>query len=142
MKLTFPIPLLLVAVFLGCNPEDSPHKTISETDSSSASKTASPSPYEMGKQEANTDLRQGKLCWKLCGQPGAHDNLFKEVLKEEYNVDLLIVAGCRVPDELGQEVNGYNEIMKAEMLKRFEKDIVRLAEEKAKQQFEDRRNGR
>jgi hypothetical protein len=97
------------------------------------------SPYETGKQEANAALSQGKLCWKLCGQPAAHDSLFKQILKDDYKIDLLIVAGCNVPDELRQNVKGYNDIMKAELLKRFQINAVSLAEQKAKQLSEEQR---
>jgi hypothetical protein len=139
MKPGFTITLLLVATILGCSSEKSTPKAISQDDSPSASSTTSQSPYEIGKREANTVIAQGKLCWKLCGQPAAHDNLFKQVLKEEYKVGLLVVAGCNVPNELQQNVKGYNEIMKAEILKRFKKNVIPLAEERAKQQFEDQR---
>ncbi len=139
MKIQLTVTTLLAAILLGCNSEEPTQKAIPQSASLSVSDASDQTPYETGRQEANTDLEQGKLCWKLCGQPAAYDNLFKQVLKEEYQVDLLVVAGCGVPDELGQNVKGYNEIMKAEMLKRFHEDIIRLAEEKAKQQFEDQR---
>jgi len=97
------------------------------------------SPYEAGKSEAQASASQNKLCWKQYGQPMAHDNLYKHILKEDYKIDLLIVAGCRVTDELTQNVKGYNEVMKTEILKRFGKDVLPLAEDKVKQQFEDQR---
>ena len=69
----------------------------------------------------------------------AHDSLYKQVLKDDYGIDLLIVAGCTVSDELVENANGYNEIMMQEIKKRFGKDVIREAEEKARQQFEQQR---
>lgn len=139
MKSQLIITSCLVATFFGCSPEQSTPKTISQPDSLSPSKTVSLSPYHIGKEEAKTALSQGKLCWKLYGQPAGHDNLFKEILKKEYKVDLFVVAGCHAPDELRENVKGYNEIMKSEILKRFKKDIIKIAEDKAKLQFENQR---
>lgn len=64
------------------------------------------------------------MCWKRCGQPAAHDARFKQVLKQEYKVDLLIVAGCDVPPELDQNVKGYNEVMAKALIHRFGRDII------------------
>lgn len=102
-------------------------------------KATGQSAAEAGRQQALAALKEGNLCWKQCGQPMAHDNLFKKVLKDDYNIDLLIVAGCIVPDELAQNVKAYNEVMAKAMVERFKKDVVPLAEAKAKQMFEDQR---
>lgn len=101
--------------------------------------TPANTPYELGQSEARASLGQGKLCWKMYGQPMAHNNLFKKVLREDYNVELLIVAGCDVTEELEQNVKGYNEVMANAIVERFKKDVIPLAEAKAKQLFEDQR---
>jgi len=125
MKNVVVFAMCLTFLLIGCN-----------TKQRSPQASALP-PYETGKSEAQTSLSQGKLCWKLCGQPAAHDALFKQILKQEYKVDLLIVAGCNVPEELDQNVKGYNEVMAKAIVNHFGKDIVPLAEEKAKQQFQE-----
>ena len=130
MKRIVVVTVCLMSVLVGCTSKQQPQAVSAQT------------PYEMGKSEAQASLSQNKLGWKQYGQPMAHDNLFKQVLKEDYNIDLLIVAGCRVTEDLIQNVKGYNEIMKAEIMKRLQKDVISLAEAKAKQQFEDQRKNK
>jgi hypothetical protein len=94
--------------------------------------------YKRGQSEARTALAQDKLGWKLCGPPLWHDTVFKKILREEYQVELFIIADDNVQIGLDQEIKGYNEVMAKAMLARFGQDIVSLAEKKAKQQFHDR----
>ena len=127
----------LILLLLGCS-HDKP--TVTDKAEKSITPTATgttQNPYEIGKQEAEVTIKQNKLGWKHFGEPQAHDALFKQILKDEYQIDLLIVAGCRVTEELLQNVKGYNEVMKIDILKHFGKDVLPLAEAKAKQQYED-----
>jgi len=128
MKKITIIVACLAVVLAGCS---SRGQSVAEPDGSPLS------PYKVGQSEANAALSQGKLCWKLCGQPMAHDGLFRQVLKDDYKIDLLIVAGCNVTDELEQHVKGYNEIMTKAIVSHFKKDVIPLAESMAKKQFEE-----
>jgi len=139
MKYISLVTLCLILFLAGCL-RDKPAVTGEAEPSSKEAPTKTPQPsYEVGKKEAESAITQNKLGWKQYGQPMAHDNLFKQVLKADYGIDLLIVAGCCVTEELTQNVKGYNEVMKTEIMKRFGKDVLPLAEAKAKQQFEDQR---
>lgn len=97
-------------------------------------------PYKRGQSEARTALAHGTLGWKLCGPSLWHDALFKEILKEEYQVELFIIADDNIPDELDREAKGYNEVMAKAMISRFGEDIISLAEKKAKQRFHEQNN--
>lgn len=74
--------------------------------------------YHGGKIEAHFDLLRGRHNLRVYGtaEPGIVE--YREILSEEFGVELVAVAGCIVSHELVEEARGYNEVMEAAMEKR------------------------
>lgn len=71
---------------------------------------------------------------------GAQDGdnvIYEEILKKEYDIEVVAVAGCIVSEQLKEKTCGYNEVMKAAIEKRYGQGILEKLRRRA--QFEHRR---
>lgn len=89
-----------------------------------------------GRDEAGKDIAGGTPKYKRYGQPDASDKLLGQILKADYGITLDIVAGCKVPDDVRQRADGYNEAVLAHMTKKGQKDFLAAAEKKARDQWD------
>jgi len=69
--------------------------------------------YRDGKREAEQDLANGYLSYRIYGMPEEWDgpNLFAEHLRHDYDIELIRVAGCVVTTQLENRTAGYNDVM-------------------------------
>lgn len=73
-----------------------------------------------GREEARNDIRRGELVLRTYGY-GAHatDSPYFRALRERFGVRIQPVGGCLVKPETIAATAGYNEVMRAEIRKRF-----------------------
>jgi len=91
-----------------------------------------------GRAEARRDIANGKLRLRGYGYPDSSTPEFFTQAKEKFGVEFHAVAGCVVRPGLVERVAGYNEVMQAEIDRRFgPMALEKLREElKLKQQEE------
>jgi hypothetical protein len=75
--------------------------------------------YLRGKREARSDIAEGKLYWLTYGRPSNSRPAFARILSTEFGVELRGAAFCEVSVETLARVRGYNEIVEAEIDRRF-----------------------
>jgi hypothetical protein len=88
------------------------------------------SAYSVGIIEAYIDLLQGKYILKAFdgGIYAAEKDEYNNVLKE-YGVELIVIEGCTVTEELREEIMGYNSVSVSAIDKKYGKMIwQRLSE--------------
>ncbi len=79
--------------------------------------------YEKGLEQAKRDLAAKKYTIKIYGLTPAIPQEHLAELKAKYDIELNS-TGCFVPKGYGEYAKGYNEIMKAELSKKFGRDIL------------------
>ncbi|OYW35423.1 MAG: hypothetical protein B7Z42_14700, partial [Brevundimonas sp. 12-68-7] len=78
-----------------------------------------------GRADARKDLRAGKLRLETMGLlPAPWERTNEDLLKERYGIQYSRVAGCVVSDELIGHAKGYNQIMTAEIHRKFGDDVL------------------
>ena len=78
-----------------------------------------------GRREAETDIRDGKLMLRTYGYAAGAKTKYAELLRERLGVETVAVAGCVVDASIVAETAAYNEVMKAEIAKRFGPDALK-----------------
>lgn len=92
--------------------------------------------YREGQEEARGDITRGTLKYKQYGQPSGIDTLLGETLQADYAVALEIVAGDRAAEAVRQRADGYNEVIRAHMTAKGQKDFLAAAEKKARERWD------
>jgi hypothetical protein len=83
-----------------------------------------------GRADARRDLRAGKLAVETAGLPAPWQPTYAHLLRERYDIELRTVGGCVVTPDMDQHRTGYNEVMQAEITRRYGAKIFdRTAEE-------------
>lgn len=77
-----------------------------------------------GRREARSDIRDGKLILRTYGYAAGARTKYAELLRERLGVETVAVAGCVVDASIVAETAAYNEVMKAEIAKRFGADAL------------------
>lgn len=82
--------------------------------------------YRQGRSEAKQDLTAGRLRYRTYGMPTVWDgpDLYAQHLRNDYNVELVTVAGCVVTEDLINRTRGYNETALAIIEARYGKGIL------------------
>jgi hypothetical protein len=82
--------------------------------------------YRRGRSEAKQDLTAGRLRYRTYGMPTVWDgpDLYAQHLRNDYNVELVTVAGCVVAEELINRTRGYNETALPIIEARYGKGIL------------------
>lgn len=90
--------------------------------------------YQEGVRQAQRELEQGKLGYRIYGMPCdiIAEFMCIEILKKDYGINLYRVAACMVTQELLATTRGYNETMHKAIMERFGKDVLEIAWEKAR----------
>jgi hypothetical protein len=76
-----------------------------------------------GRSDARNDLRAGKLANEGFGLPASWASTYDRLLRQRYGVESRSVAGCVVTSEIVGHAVGYNEVMDAEIKRRFGADV-------------------
>lgn len=77
----------------------------------------------LGQADARRDLAAGKLGVETFGLLRRDHADFRSILKERYGIEIHVVAGCVVNSTITGHATGYNQIMNAEIEKRFGKNL-------------------
>ena len=80
--------------------------------------------YNEGRLEAYLDLLRGKHILKTVdgGSFAAKKDKYNDVLKE-FDVELIVIEGCNITEELREEINAYNAVSLEVIDKRYGKII-------------------
>lgn len=94
--------------------------------------------YRDGKREAEQDLAKGYLRYRIYGMPEEWDgpNLFAEHLRNDYDIELIRVAGCEVTTQLENRTAGYNDAMLPVIETRYGVGILERVEKQATEEWE------
>lgn len=85
-----------------------------------------------GRAEARRDIANGKLRLRGYGYPDSSTPEFFTQAKEKFGVEFHAVAGCVVRPGLVDRVAGYNEVMQAEIDRRFGPMALEMLREESK----------
>jgi hypothetical protein len=127
MKFWMGLFLMLLIALSGCS------------ESKNIGVTPLPSPsdsYRAGKEAAAKDLKQGILAVETYGLPMPSYGEYENLLKKNYHIELRPIAGCVVDDDILNHVKGYNEVSKAEIHRRFGKDVFEKTMTEAQKAYE------
>jgi hypothetical protein len=86
-----------------------------------------------GKNEALRDLAQNRLAIRTYGRPARWRHIYAEMLHDQYQVDLRVVAGEEVSSRQREETHGYNSIMKPAIRKKYGRDFLDIVVDRAKE---------
>ncbi len=87
-----------------------------------------------GRADALKELAQGTLALETMGLPPRSRGAYMDLLKQRHGIQLRAVAGCLVTPSLTGHARGFNEVMLAEIQKRFGPDALAQAERDAESQ--------
>jgi hypothetical protein len=89
--------------------------------------------YRQGRFEAKNDLAAGRLRYRTYGMPTVWDgpDLYAQHLRNDYNIELVTVAGCVVTEELVNRTRGYNEAALPLIEARYGKGILERVHKQA-----------
>ena len=88
-----------------------------------------------GRADARKDLQAGKLRVETMGFPPAPwEKTHERLLKERYGIEFQWVADCVVSEGIIGHAKGYNEIMTAEIARKFGDDVLKKTADEARKQ--------
>lgn len=96
-----------------------------------------------GRREAKLDLSQGRLKYRIYGEPVEWDgpDLYSEHLLKDYGIELVRVAGCVVDEALVERSRGYNETSLPIIESRFGEGVLETVNQRAVAEWQKSRNG-
>jgi len=94
--------------------------------------------YWTGRADAERDTRAGRLVIERFGLLFGEGD-YVTILRQRYQIEMKTVAGCLVDDEIVGHAVGYNEIMKAEIERRFGPGLLERVREEAEAEAEANR---
>jgi hypothetical protein len=77
-----------------------------------------------GQADALKEIAEGRLALETMGLPAVWRGTYMDLLKERHGIQLRAVAGCIVNSSITGHARGFNEIMTAEIAKRFGADAL------------------
>ncbi len=87
-----------------------------------------------GRADALKEIAQGTLALETMGLPPVSRGAYIDILKQRHGIQLRAVAGCLVTPSITGHARGFNEVMLAEIQKRFGPDALANAERDAESQ--------
>lgn len=94
--------------------------------------------YQQGKADAQRELAQGVLACETFGLPRVDFSEYRQVLLERYKIELRAIAGCLVDSKILGHSSGFNQIMEAEIERRYGKDVWDRAQAEAQKLFKQK----
>jgi hypothetical protein len=131
--MTMIVRLLIVALWLGvtsARSETQKSDVIAPQDSDSHSLA-----YKKGHDDAERDLRAGRLALEIFGLPAPYFGEYTRLLLTRYHIELRPVAGCVIDDQISGHARGYNEVAMKEIERRYGKDMLETARQEASQRY-------
>ncbi len=83
--------------------------------------------FIQGKADARKELKEGTLAIETMGLLVRHHGHYAKILKERYNIQVRGVAGCMVNSFIIGHAEGFNQVMNAEIKRRFGKNVFEHA---------------
>jgi hypothetical protein len=77
-----------------------------------------------GQADALKEIAEGRLALETMGLPAVWRGTYMDLLKERHGIQLRAVAGCIVNSSITGHARGFNEIMTAEIAKRYGADAL------------------
>jgi hypothetical protein len=96
--------------------------------------------YYSGKIEAHFNALREKYSIRAYGTQDGAIVEYKQILSNEYGVEIIPVAGCIVSQELREKTIGYNESMEAAIEKRYGQGVLERSWRRARGEYQKRRN--
>ncbi len=90
-----------------------------------AAMPAPTTPEEVGRIDAIHTILAGRIMLATLGYPAPCARDYERVLAAEYDVVVTRVAGCVVEPGVAEEAAGFNEVMEAELERRYGGDVLR-----------------
>lgn len=89
--------------------------------------------HSLGRAEAQQDIARGHLAFEVEGTPTPYLPECVELLRDRYGIEYRHVQGCVVVDStISMRTKGYNEVMRAEIERRFGPELWSNTEADAK----------
>lgn len=100
--------------------------------------------YQQGRSEAKNDLADGRLRYRTYGMPTEWDgpDLYAQHLRNDYNIELVTVAGCVVTEDLINRTRGYNETALPLIEARYGKGILERVRGQAVDEWQETHSSR
>ncbi|HEX6728460.1 MAG TPA: hypothetical protein VF074_00540 [Pyrinomonadaceae bacterium] len=80
--------------------------------------------YYGGRFEAHLDVLSGSYSIRVYGTQDVGIVEYKDILSNEYGIEMVAVGGCLISRELREKSHGYNDVMEAAIEKRYGKGIL------------------
>jgi hypothetical protein len=111
-----PIRMLSVAILLAV--------ALARVDTATNAPASPRYAYESGKVEAKEDLRRNILKLRTYGSPMDGYDRYEATLRSQYRIETEWVEGCEPSEEVMENARGYNEVMTAEIERRYGKSVL------------------
>ena len=87
--------------------------------------------YYRGRADARKDVQLGHLAVEIDGLAMKGEAEYSQELQERYQIELRRIAGCYVDEKIMAHLKGYNDISKAEIMRRFGDNALKDTEDRA-----------
>jgi len=133
--MTMIVRLLIVALSIGTLSAraESQKSDIATTPDGSSHYSAST--YKKGHDDAERDLKAGRMALEIFGLPAPYFGEYTKLLLDRYHIELRQVAGCLIDDQISGHAKGYNEVAMKEIERRYGKDMLETARQEASKQY-------
>lgn len=92
--------------------------------------------YYGGKFEAHLDVMSGAFSIRTYGTSDGAIVQYRDILSNEFGIDVIVVGGCIVSRELQEKSRGYNDVMEAAMEKRYGRGILERLWRRARSEYQ------
>lgn len=93
--------------------------------------------FAKGEEDARKDITAKKLGWESIGLPPPWHREYARMLEQRYQITIRSVGDCTPDSVIWAHARGYNQVMKAEIEKRFGKGILEKMAEEARAHSEE-----
>ncbi len=93
--------------------------------------------YENGRKQAQEEIARHVLAYQQFGLPAPWMPEYVALLRRDYHIDLRL-GGCVITEDALGFQQGFNEVMFAEIEKRYGQEALRRAAEEARKRYQER----
>ena len=91
-----------------------------------------------GRTDAKADVQRGKLAIETAGMPAPWVETYARLMQKRYAVELRTVGTCMIADDDAEHCRAYNEVMIAEISRRYGSDVFEKTEAEARSKTSSR----
>ena len=96
--------------------------------------------YYGGKFEAHLDVLSGSYLIRVYGTQDVGIVEYRDILSNEYGIEMVAVGGCMISRERREKSEGYNDVMEAAIEKRYGKGILERVWRRARSDYERKKD--